>query len=174
MHVLGVTRTLRLQGGIPIRFWGHVFLLLCIFINILPYSVIRMSPYERLYNHKPSLLHLRVLGCLCYANIVNQTNKLESRTRTIEFMGYLEVQKSNILFDLNTKSFFVNGNVVFKENEFPFILKIVDLPLFQQLHPVTQNLVNSYPFYIFMYINFDSINSNLEVAHTDEDTGNNC
>ncbi|KAK6780134.1 hypothetical protein RDI58_022318 [Solanum bulbocastanum] len=135
-----------------------------------------MSHYERLYNHKPSLLHIRVLGCLCYAKI-NQTNKLKSRTTTAVFMGYSEVQKGYILYDLHSKSFFVNRDVVFKENKFPFMIKTVDPPLFQQLDLVSQSLVNfdslDNPVCVNSDICLDSANSHLEVDHSDKSIGSN-
>lgn len=63
-HILEITRAIRLPANFPIRFWGHCILATVYILNRLPSSVIaNISPYERLYNRKPSLNHLRVLGC---------------------------------------------------------------------------------------------------------------
>ncbi|XP_019254158.1 PREDICTED: uncharacterized protein LOC109232917 [Nicotiana attenuata] len=120
-HILEITRAIRLQANIPIRFWGHCILAAVYILNRLPSSVIaNISPYERLHNMKPSLNHLRVIGCLCYAKVVQEQGKLMSRTRVSVHMGYSEVHKGYVLYDLGNRSFFINRDVIFKENIFPF------------------------------------------------------
>lgn len=65
-HILEVTKALRLQDNIPIQFWGHCVLTTVYLINRLPSSVIGMSPYEKLYNNKPSLLYMSLrMSVLC-------------------------------------------------------------------------------------------------------------
>nr|XP_016479842.1 PREDICTED: uncharacterized protein LOC107801087 [Nicotiana tabacum] len=120
-HVLEITRAIRLQANIPIKFWGHCILAAVYILNRLPSSVIaNKSPYKRLYNRKPSLKHLRLLGCLCFAKVVQEQDKLMSRSRVSVHMGYSEVHKGYVLYDLGSKSFFINRDVIFKENIFPF------------------------------------------------------
>lgn len=70
-HILEVTRAIRFQTEIPIKFWGHCVLAAVYLINRIPSIVINnQSPYERLYRRRPSYNHMKVLGCLCYAKIV--------------------------------------------------------------------------------------------------------
>lgn len=64
--------------------------------------------------------HLRVLGCLCYAKVVQETDKLQTRTRMAVHMGYSDVQKGYILYNLSNHVFFVNRDVAFREEVFPF------------------------------------------------------
>ncbi|XP_075112104.1 uncharacterized protein LOC142182080 [Nicotiana tabacum] len=45
---------------------------------------------------KPSLNHLRVMRCLCYAKNIAETDKLQPRTRTTILMGYSEGSFSSI------------------------------------------------------------------------------
>lgn len=90
-------------------------------INKLPSSVLNgVSPYERLHDRKPSLDQLRVLGCLCHAKTVQQLAKLAPRTKHAVHMGYSETKKGYILLDLTENFFFVNRDVIFKEDIFPF------------------------------------------------------
>ncbi|GJV81029.1 ribonuclease H-like domain-containing protein [Tanacetum coccineum] len=59
------------EGGIPLNLWSEC---------ILPSSVLKgKSPYEPVFNKKPSLKHLRVIGCLCFATILNNHDKFSSR-----------------------------------------------------------------------------------------------
>ncbi|XP_060216752.1 uncharacterized protein LOC132644192 [Lycium barbarum] len=91
-------------------------------LNRLPSTVLNnMSPYEKLVHKKPSLVHLRVLGCLSFAKVLNQHDKLQSRSRTATHMGYSETQKGYILYDMENKNFFVHRDVIFKEDVFPFL-----------------------------------------------------
>lgn len=129
-HILEVTRAIRFQANIPLKFWGHSVKASVYLINRLHSSVINMSSYEKLYNAKPSLGHLRVLGCLCYAKNLAETNKLQSRARTGVLVGYSEVQKGYILYDLTNKCYFVNRDVSFRESEFPFKEFNKDNPVF--------------------------------------------
>lgn len=120
-HLLEVTRALRFQAKIPLRFWGQCVLAAAYLINRLPCSALQyQTPYERLYGIKPMLSHLRTIGCLCYAKNLTEHDKLRPRSKSAVYMGYSEIQKGYILFDLTNKSFFVSRDVIFREDLFPF------------------------------------------------------
>ncbi|XP_070007719.1 uncharacterized protein [Nicotiana sylvestris] len=71
-HLLEITRALRFQAHIPIKFWGYCVITAAYLINRLPSSVLKgCSPYELLYNRKPQLGHLKTSGCLCFARDVS-------------------------------------------------------------------------------------------------------
>lgn len=73
IHILEVIRAVRFQKNIPIKFWGQCVLSAVYLINRMPNTVIcNQTPYERLFGKKPNLSHLRVLGCLAYAEIVQE------------------------------------------------------------------------------------------------------
>ena len=120
-HLLEVTRALRLQAHIPIRYWGQCILAAAYIINRLPSSVLHFNtPYERLYGSKPSISHVKTLGCLCFVKLLTQHDKLMPRSRPAVLMGYSELQKGYLLLDLTDKSFFTSRDVVFREDVFPF------------------------------------------------------
>ncbi|XP_019248781.1 PREDICTED: uncharacterized protein LOC109228053 [Nicotiana attenuata] len=102
-HILEVTRAIRFQAQIPITFWGYCVLAAVYLINRMPSIVIgNMSPFERLHKRKPSLMHLRIIGCLCFAKTVQEHDKLMPRAKLAIHMGYSEIQKGYILYDLTT------------------------------------------------------------------------
>ncbi|XP_015158930.1 uncharacterized protein [Solanum tuberosum] len=120
-HILEVTRAIRFQAHVPIIFWGQCVKAAVYIINRLPSHVINdYSHFEKLHNRKPSLMHPRILGCLCFAKVLNETDKLQSQSKQAVHMGYSETQKGYILYDISTKCFFVSRDVKFKENIFPF------------------------------------------------------
>ncbi|XP_070013240.1 uncharacterized protein [Nicotiana sylvestris] len=123
-HILEVTRAIRFQAQIPIKFWGHCILVIVYLINRMPSAVIaNIYSFERLHKRKSSLLHLRILGCLSFAKIVQEHDKLMPRAKLSIHMGYLEFQKGYILYDPTNKTFFTSRDVIFREDVFPFIKK---------------------------------------------------
>lgn len=70
-----------------------------------------------------------------------------SRSRIAVHLGYATTQKGYLLYDLTSKTFFVNRDVVFKEDIFPFklqeqqhtpIFRFTDLNDPQPIHTIDQ------------------------------------
>ncbi|XP_075092129.1 uncharacterized protein LOC107791056 [Nicotiana tabacum] len=135
-YILEVTRAIRFQVHIPIKFWRQCVLAAVYLINKMPSPLMDgVSPYERLYAKKPDLGHLRVIGFLCYAKQVHEADKLLSRVNPTVHMGYSPTQKGYILYDLTSHSFIVSKDVAFREEVFPFSsTKSVPPPLFVDSH----------------------------------------
>lgn len=123
-HILEVTRAIRFQAHIPIKVWGYCVLVVVYLINRMPSVVIgNISLFERLHKRKPSLMHLRIIRCLCFAKTVQEHDKLMPRAKLAIHMGYSEVQKWYILYDPTNKSFFTSRDVIFREDVYPFTKK---------------------------------------------------
>ncbi|XP_070049142.1 uncharacterized protein [Nicotiana tomentosiformis] len=126
-HVLEIARAMRFQGHIPLRFWGHYVLEAVYVINKLPSSVLAgKSTFEVFHKRKPNIEHIRTIGCLCFAKRMNVHDKFEARATTTALMGYSEVTKGYILYDLSKQCLFffvVNRDVIFKESLFSFKYK---------------------------------------------------
>ena len=70
-HILEVSRAIRFQGHIPIRFCGDCIPTIAYIINLVPTPVLHgKSLHEVFHKTKPTLQHLRVLGCLYFAKIM--------------------------------------------------------------------------------------------------------
>ncbi|XP_070025437.1 uncharacterized protein [Nicotiana sylvestris] len=137
-HLLEVARTFILQGHIPMEFWGHCVLAAAYVINRLPsHALDNKSPYDLFFGWKPSISHLKTLGCLCFASTLPRTDKFSSRAIETVFMGYSGVTKGYILYDLDRHKFFVNRDVVFREFVFPF--QAINDDFRKQINPCISN-----------------------------------
>ena len=89
IHVLEVSRELRFNGHIPIRFWGECILIAVYLINRLPTTVLEgKTPYEVFHNVKARLDHLRIFGCLGYVTRLPKEDKFSPRANACVFLGY--------------------------------------------------------------------------------------
>ncbi|XP_015068864.1 uncharacterized protein LOC107013473 [Solanum pennellii] len=72
----------------------------------VPMAVLRKipnrSPFEVLYGHDPSLAHMRVIGCLCYASTLPKQDKFAPRAIKSVLLGYGVHQKGYKLYNLSS------------------------------------------------------------------------
>ena len=79
-QILNIARAIRFQSKMPIRYWGYCVKAAVYLMNRLPSSSIsNKSPYELLYSKTPTLDHLKVIGCLCYATVMPKGDKFAER-----------------------------------------------------------------------------------------------
>ncbi|XP_075088137.1 uncharacterized protein LOC142170191 [Nicotiana tabacum] len=77
-------------------------------LSRLPSKVVGYkSPFEMLYLQSPSLSHLRVFRCLCYATTSKVLDKFSPKSVPVVLMGYSSTQKSYLQHELPSKTFLV-------------------------------------------------------------------
>ena len=102
-------------------------------INRFPSSVLSgKSPFFYVYGHEPSLSHLRVFSCLCYATVLNRLDKFGSRSEKSVFIGCSNEKKGYKLLSMETKHIFHSRDVKFYETVFPFKMNnTLQKPIFE-------------------------------------------
>nr|XP_009621123.1 uncharacterized protein LOC104112804 [Nicotiana tomentosiformis] len=86
--ILNVTRPLRFQGVIPVKFWGECAATAIYLLNRLPSVILQnKSTFEMLHSHPPNLGHLRTFGCLAYASNPSVTDKMSPKAIPSTLMG---------------------------------------------------------------------------------------
>ena len=123
-HILNVARSIFFHSNVPLNMWNFCIQHAVHLINRLPTPLLKFKcPYEVLFKQPPSMMHLKVFGCLSYATSLQaHRTKFNPRARKAIFLGYKEGTKGYILYDLANHNFFISRNVVFYENVFPYKL----------------------------------------------------
>jgi len=122
MHLLNVTRALLFQSSLTLSFWSFALLHATLLINCIPTPFLHnKSPYEMLHSH-PYDINLRVFGCLCYISIITaHRSKLASWAHLSVFLGFKNHTKGYLVFNLHSRELTVSHNVVFYEDQFPYL-----------------------------------------------------
>ncbi|CAB3980000.1 Hypothetical predicted protein [Paramuricea clavata] len=77
------------------------------------------TPYERWYERKPNVSHLRVFGCIAFAHVPDsKRQKLDKKAERLRFVGYCRTSKGYRLFDEIKRKMVVRRDVEFNENDF--------------------------------------------------------
>ena len=116
-------RSMMAQAGLSERYWAEAVATATYLRNRLPTRSLKdKTPYEKWFDRKPDLSHVRVFGCVCYAYIpeVNKRGKLSSKAEKLRFIGYSLQTKGYRLFDERTSKFLVRRDVIFNESDFKY------------------------------------------------------
>ena len=117
--LLEMTRSILKHMNVPNILWGEATRHATYLINrIATRSLAEKTPYEALRNKKPSLAHLRIFGCICYAKTeAKGRRKLDDRSQLLVHLGTEPGSKAYRLLDPETKRIKISRDVVFDEDK---------------------------------------------------------
>ena len=83
-------RTMMLETELPGSLWGEILLTSCVLRNLTPTSSLSVTPLQMWTGKKPSVEHLRVMGCkaFCQLDKVEQIGKYGARAWMGPLVGY--------------------------------------------------------------------------------------
>ena len=109
-------------------FWAKAAMTAIYIKNRLPSpKITHKTPFEIVYNSKPSVKHMRVFGCQTYILTPKEKRlKWDPKARTGIFLGYEEVSKAYRVYDVEAGQVVISRDVNFDELTFRLSLLIDD------------------------------------------------
>jgi hypothetical protein len=100
----------------PRRFWADAISTAYYISNqIFLRSILHLTPFELRFGHKPSISHLRSIGCKCFVLKCGNLNKFESRSFDGILLGYTPHGRSYRVYNLETNTVVESCDVTFDE-----------------------------------------------------------
>lgn len=117
MGMLHIARSMIHDKNVPGRFWAESMKTATYVINQIPQQGLQyVSPFEKLFNTKPNVIHLRVFSFVCYLFIPNHLrHKPEKKAVRCIFVGYDQERKGWRCCDPVTWKCYVSRDVMFDE-----------------------------------------------------------
>ena len=121
-HIIELGLTLLAQANLPFQLWWEIVHTAVYHINMLPTLVLKfLSPYEKLFKHKPNYTFLKCFGCLCYPYLRDfNKHKFDFHTTKCIFIGYSPSYKGYKCLTSLGKVHILR-HVIFDENTFPYL-----------------------------------------------------
>ena len=95
------------EKGLPRSFWGEAVYTAVYLMNRCPTKALEnQTPFEAWSRRKPSVRHLKVVGCVCYAQIPKERRrKLDETSEKCIFVGYSTQSKGYRLYSLKSNNY---------------------------------------------------------------------
>ncbi|KAK3888840.1 hypothetical protein Pcinc_007106 [Petrolisthes cinctipes] len=115
-------RAMLIDSGLPHRFWAEALSTACYLKNRSPARALKgKTPCQALMGKKPTVHHLRVFGCVCYAHVPkDERRQLDPKSVKCIFLGYGSEVKGYRLFDLDKKRILNSRDAIFDESHYEF------------------------------------------------------
>ena len=111
-------RAMLCHAGLPNHYWAEAVGTAAYLKNrALTFAIKECrTPFEKWYERKPEVSHLRGFGCVAYAHVPRQ--KLDKKADKLCFIGYCTNSKGYRLFDEKTRKLIKSRDVTFNETDF--------------------------------------------------------
>ena len=116
-HLAEICRSMLHAKNVPGRFWAEGMRTAAHVINKLPQPRLEfVSPFEKLWNKKPTVSYLRVFGCVCYVFVPDHLrSKIDKKAVRCIFVGYDNQRKGWKCCDPVNGRCYTSRDVVFDE-----------------------------------------------------------
>uniref|UniRef100_A0AAV1V5S4 Integrase catalytic domain-containing protein n=1 Tax=Peronospora matthiolae TaxID=2874970 RepID=A0AAV1V5S4_9STRA len=126
--ILTIGRSMLHHAQLDNCFWAEAAMTAIYVKNRLPSpKVVHKTPFEIVYNSKPSVKHMRTFGCQTYI-LTPKENRLkwDPKAHTGIFVGYEEVSKAYRVYDIEAGQVVISRDVNFDESTFGLPSPITD------------------------------------------------
>ena len=113
-----MAQCLHFQAHLPLEFCSDYVLTSTYLIHRIPFSSIQsQTPFEHFFNQTPRCNHLRVFGCLCYAQtITSHQDTFQPYGNPCIFLGYPPNHRGYCLYNLKHTKIIISRNMTFVEH----------------------------------------------------------
>lgn len=114
------------HSNLPNKFWAEAVAIAAYLRNGTTTSASenQLTPYEKWYEHKPDISHIRVFGCAAYSHVPSmERRKLDKKAQKLCFIGFSKNPKGYRLIDVSTEKVVTRRDVVFNETDFRFFIR---------------------------------------------------
>lgn len=103
--VMEMARSMLMAKGLHKKFWAEAVHTALYLLNRCPTKAVKnLTPIEAWSGIKPTAVHLKVFGCICYMHIPEQKrHKLEEKSTKGVFLGYSSQSKGYGVFNLKSQ-----------------------------------------------------------------------
>ena len=118
--VIRIGRSMLHHAKLDKCFWAEAAMTAIYVKNRLPSpKVVLKTPFEIVYDSKPSVKHMRVFGCQVYILTPKEKRlKWDPKARAGIFLGYEEVSKAYRVYDIEAGQVIISRDVNFDESAF--------------------------------------------------------
>ena len=108
------------HAKMPLNFWAESVNTAVYLHNRSPTSSLTDgTPYEHWFGQKPNVSNLKIFGSICFVHTPdNLRQKIDPKSRKAIIVGYPTNTKGYKVYDLESKNFVRNRNVLFHKNKF--------------------------------------------------------
>ena len=104
------------HSSLPDLLWGEALKTSTYILNRVPSKAVKKAPYELWTGKRSSIKYLHIWGCSTEARPYRpHEKKLDSRTISCYFVGYVERSRGYKFYNLTLRFFFETGNARFFE-----------------------------------------------------------
>ena len=134
--IMDNVRALLYHGHLPLSLWGEAVSTVVYLRNRSPTSSVDVTPYQKLFQMKPHVGHLRVFGCCVYVKVPDEKRqKLDAKAKKGVFVGYPVGSKGYKIFLPETRQMVRSRDVKFLEHQFPSAVRDREEPAELLLEP---------------------------------------
>ena len=155
--------------NVPGRFWAEATRTAANVINKLPQPRLGfISPFETLWDVKPTVSYFRVFGCVCYVFVPSHLrSKFDKKAVTCIFVGYDNQRKGWRCCDPTTGRCYTSRDVVFDEASSWWSLEKKALPDSNLIEEILQQKMGEQTTQIWSNINPPDDPSDVDVGERD-------
>ncbi|KAG8493957.1 hypothetical protein CXB51_011293 [Gossypium anomalum] len=115
--LMDMAKCLLFERNLPKTLWAEAVNTAVYLQNRLPTkALVHKTPFKAWFGFKPSIAHLRVFGCICYAHVPTvKRDKLAKKAQPGILVGYSSVKKGYRVLNPSSNKVFVSRDVVFNE-----------------------------------------------------------